>query len=447
MSIGKSKKHLLFISVFLAFFSMVSYTCGSGGSTGGSNSSTPDNDNGSGGTTRAFMMGTTPFFMTPTEFPNWRFENLDDKDLLSLHADDFLGVPWVEFRDGLPRPAAWENKWTTLANNASATDKTLYLAVSPLGGRKTLTPRVRADGSTESNWAPVDVNGCYPFATEADAEGYKTAYINYLTYLINLVQPKYLSPAVEINILFTQCPAQKAAWIAWYTDVHNAIKSAFPALTIFPTFQMEHMYGISDAQAACTGGVSFAACFDQRLTEALTIPGDRIAFSTYPILWKYLSDYGFSYPTNTYAEVKKATSRKIWISETGWMAVKMLQSYQHGTVGTCGPDFFPANFANDTEHANYLAWLLGEAQTHGFEVVIWWLNRDYLDSATAATCPCSGINDTCTLADLFYSAGGDTDERLLRMFGNMALRYYDGSPRPGHATWRDYFNRSLSPAN
>lgn len=120
MSIGKSKKHLLFISVFLAFFSMVSYICGSGGSTdsstSGFNSSTPGN--GSGDAKRAFIMGTTPFFMTPTEFPNWRFENLDDKDLLSLHADDFLGVPWVEFRNGLPRPAAWENKWTTLANNA-----------------------------------------------------------------------------------------------------------------------------------------------------------------------------------------------------------------------------------------------------------------------------------------------------------------------------------------
>jgi hypothetical protein len=250
---------------------------------------------------------------------------------------------------------------------------------------------------------------------------------------------------VEINIPFSQCALQKSAWIAWYSDVHNAVKAAYPSLTVFPTFQMEHMYGISDAQAACMAGTAPAACFNQRLSEALTIPGDRIAFSTYPIAWKYSPEYSFSYPTDTYGRVKAATSRKIWISETGWATVKVLQGYPHGGVGSCGADLVPATMANNTEQESYLRWLLAEAQAQGFETVIWWLNRDYLDGAVAASCPCSpATSDSCQLADTFFAAGGATGETLLRVFGNMALRNYDGSPRPARTAWREYSDRTLS---
>ena len=64
--------------------------------------------------TRSFLMGATPFFASfdgsRTVFPDWRFENLDDRDLLSLHVDDFWGVPW-DYCDasaccGISRPSA-----------------------------------------------------------------------------------------------------------------------------------------------------------------------------------------------------------------------------------------------------------------------------------------------------------------------------------------------------
>ncbi|GEM_PF-3424251 len=412
---------------------------GGGGSSGGG--ATP--------ATRTFYLGTTPFFATATAFPDWRFENLDDKDLLSVHVDDFWGIPWDDFRTSANPstiPAAWVTKWNTLANNSRATGKTLYLSLSPLGNRKTLAPRVLANGDPDANWAPVDSNGCYSFATDINAAAYKTAFIRYAAYVINLVQPKFASPAIEINIQFSSCSAvEKAAWIAWYTDVHNAIKSAYPTLIVFPTFQIGYMYGISATSAACIGGVSVTDCFTQRLTEALSIPGDRIAFSNYPIEWKFHPEFSFSYPTDTFAIVKNATSRKIWVAETGWASVRMRQSYPHGGSGVCGTDIYTTAMANDTEHANYLSWLLGEAQTRGFEAVIWWLNRDYLDAAVAEGCPCSGNNDTCALAETFHTAGGDFGEAALRMFGNMALRHYDGTPRVGQSTWHDYYNRSWSP--
>jgi hypothetical protein len=192
------------------------------------------------------------------------------------------------------------------------------------------------------------------------------------------------------------------------------------------------------------------------LTEALAIPADRMAFSTYPAAWTYKSDFSYSHPTDTYACVHQATSRKIWISETGWPAVPVRQSYPHGGSGSCGADLYPANLtipgfgtvglANDTRQSEYIAWLLGQAQSHQFEAVIWWLNRDYLDGAVAATCPCDpATSDTCAMADLFHSIGSDLGEMMLRVFGNMALRNYDGSPHAGYTIWKQYRDRTHTP--
>ena len=399
------------------------------------------------GPTRAFMMGATPFFATPTTFPDWRFDHLADKDLLSVHADDFWGVPWIQFRDNAALPQPWVDKWTAFANSARATGKARYLALSPLTDRITLASDVQADGSTRTRWAPTDANGCYLFATDAAAAGYKDAYIKYVTYLIGLVQPSYVSPAIEVNIQFTACPAQKAAWIAWYADVHNAIKAAFPDLVVFPTFQLEHLYGL-DPPAICAAGVSRNDCFDARLAEALTMPGDRIAFSSYPIGWKYHADFNFSFPRDTYARVQAATTRKIWIAETGYAAVRIFASYPHAGVGSCGTELFPPTYANDTEQAAYLSWLLAEAQTRNMESVIWWLERDYLDGTVAARCPCDpATSDTCIMTDTFFNVGGANGELLMRFFGNMALRNYDNSPRPAHTIWRSYLERRLRPAS
>jgi hypothetical protein len=278
-----------------------------------------------------------------------------------------------------------------------------------------------------------------------------------LKYLIDLVDPDYFSPAVEMNMPFTNCPMQKTAWIAWYSDVHAAIKAAYPQLIVFPTFQLEHMYGISDDASACSGG-TLAACFDSRLEEVMTIPSDRIALSSYPSAWVYHDEFDYSFPRDTFAKIAQATTRNIWVSETGWPAMPVLSSYAHGAEGSCGTVFYPStlevpdvgvfDLANDAAHADYMAWLLDEAQHQGLEAVVWWLNRDYLDGTVTGNeaCPClPADHSTCRLLDQFYEVGGNTGEILLRMFGNMGLRYHDGSPRPGHAIWQESVRRYYRP--
>jgi hypothetical protein len=411
--------------------------------------------------TRSFYMGASPFFATSTAFPDFRFENLDDRDLVSVHVDDFWGVPWSQCAGaactGLP--AAWVARWQQLATNAQATGKTLYFAISPLGNRRALARSVQADGSLLDNWQSptvLDANGCYLFASDAAAAGYATAYVNFVKYLVDLVHPSYLSPAVEMNMPFTTCPAQKTAWIAWYTGVNNALKAAYPTLPVFPTFQMEYLYGVAEPAAACAAGTLPTDCFRARLAEALAIPADRIAFSSYPDGWVYSSAFNYGVPPDTFTITRAATTRRIWVSETGWNTVPLRASYAHASGGTCSTTFLlpetlatPAgtkDLANNSAQAAYMTWLLGQAQSQQLEAVIWWLNRDFLDGSAASTCPCTPANsETCKLSDLLYAVGGDFGETLTRHFGNMALRNYDGTARPAQAVWKQYFGYTRQP--
>jgi hypothetical protein len=343
-------------------------------------------------------------------------------------------------------------------NSANATGKPIYLALSPLGGRRTLAPNVLPDGSKQDNWNnQIDGSGCYLFDSDANADTYKASYISYLKYLIDLVNPDYLSPAVEMNIPFTSCPSQQSDWIAWYSDVHNAIKAAYPQLVIFPTFQMGFMYGVSDSAAACSSG-TMTECFESRVIEALAIPGDRLAFSTYPAAWVYHADFNHSFPRDSLTRASALTTRKLWIAETGWLAVPLLSSYAHGSNGSCGTPIYPEtlditgigtiNVANDIAQNDYITWLLESADQNNLEAVVWWLNRDYLDEAVTGNeqCPCAPTgNTTCQMLDDFYAVGGNSIEVLFRLFGNMALRHYDGSPRPALTTWQRYLSRTYQP--
>lgn len=402
-------------------------------------------------------MGTSVF----ADLFQYKFENLGDKDFLSIHVDDFLGVPWDNFKNGTPPPAAWAAKWEALASSAAASGKILYLSVSPLSGRKTLTDRVLSNGTTQGGWAPVDVDGCYPFATDPDAEANKQAYIRYCQYVIDLVRPTYFTPAIEMSVQFTKCPLQKAAFKNWYADVYASLKKANPKLILFPTYQFEHMYGLAEPAAWCGGtrtDASIAACFQQRLEEAAQLPGDRIAFSIYPYLWKYTPTLPDNYSTtvpyeDAFARVKRTTHKKIWISETGWPGVDVYDAYAHASpASSCGLNIIPSPaLAGEGNLATHMSQLLAQAQAKEFEAVVWWSNRDQLDKTLAAACPCAVSTDTtCSWSETFYQSGGggaagSVVEFLWRINGNTGLRYRDGTPKPViHALWSSYLSQPLA---
>ena len=382
---------------------------------------------------RPYFMGTSPFFASTTTFTDFRWENMDDKDMISLHMDDFYGIPWQSFVDQTPPPAAWTDKWTTLAQTARAQGKTIYLSVSPLSGRKTLTDDVDALGNRIKDWVAVDSSGCYVFSGET-ASTYQQAYIRYCRYVLDLVQPRYFSPVLEISITHGYCPTQREAFDSWYAGVYHELKNENPSRVIFPTLQMEALYGINEPSFACTDGETYDQCFENRLQEELTLPMDRVGISMYPGGWGFLGQTIADH--DPFSVVQRLTSKRIWVAETGLPAVPIfLQS------SACF-EWIPSSVANETLQEDYMSWLLNEAQTRNIEAVNWWLNRDYLDgdSISGPNCPCSGDDPTCTMVAQWASIDL---EGLLKIFANMALRRYDGSPRPAWTVWKTAFAQPL----
>jgi len=393
-------------------------------------------------------MGTSTF----ADFFEFSYENGADKDLFAVHVDDFLGIPWPEFQNNTALPAVWVSRVQTIANGAAASGKTIFLALGPLAERKTLAGYVNASGSKVENWAAVDSAGCYPFATDANAANYKTAYIRYVNYMLAVFRPTYLGIVTEMNVEFTKCPSQKAAFIQWYSDVYQAVKQAHPDVILFPTWQMEHLYGVAEDAAWCGGAktdASLAACFQQRLNEIAIIPSDRMAFSSYPTHWKYPSTAPNTFTTefpydDTFTRVQRTTNKKILISETGWPGVDIYNTYAHTTpVSTCGTILVPTpSVAGEANLTNHMSRLLAQAQSKQFEAVVWWSNRDFMDHTVSGSCPCVGTSATCTQAEQLYTLGGSSGEFAWRAFGNMGLRYKDGTPRTSaYNVWASYLSQ------
>ncbi|MBK8650666.1 MAG: hypothetical protein IPN23_02970 [Elusimicrobia bacterium] len=97
----------------------------------------------------------------------------------------------------------------TIAKNARDTGKVRYLALSPLGGRKTLTKNVTAAGTYNETWAPVDADGCYPFSTDVNADTHRRAYVAYASYLIDLVPAPLLQSRDRDGHSIFQLPGKR----------------------------------------------------------------------------------------------------------------------------------------------------------------------------------------------------------------------------------------------
>lgn len=398
---------------------------------------------------RRVMLGFSPFWADQhVPFGNWSYDFLPMADFVSVHADDFFGVPFDAFAttDAPPHlPQSWVDAWDLLAGPATRSGKPMLLSVSPLADRARLVKKVRADGTIVNHWDPATTDGgaagnvCYTFA-EPDTAAVATAYVNYLQWLIHRYHPAQLVVSIETDIQFYKCPAYKTNFKNFIGQVRDVTAALNPGLPVFMSFAFENFYanGLSGSLNGC-GPLSSDACFEARAREAMQLTRDAgLGLSMYPQTW-YPSSQPM--PLDRFARLAALTNQPLWVTETGWSAVPLRFSYAASACADSSQVYWNEQLANDTTQAANVAETLALAQDAGVKGVVWWLYRDTLDEVVARSCPCApSTSDTCQRSALFGSS-----EFFYRAFGTMGLVREDGGTRPAFDEWAAFFRRSLRP--
>lgn len=132
------------------------------------------------------------------------------------------------------------------------------------------------------------------------------------------------------------------------------------------------------------------------------------------------------------------------IAETGWLSTPLVAMT---SAGACLPVFEQS----EQESRAYLQRVLEAAESSDLDLITWWSDEDLVPAPFMTDCPCTFDATWCTVLDVFRGAAptGSVDtqlfgEVLLKAFGTMGLRDYDGTPKPLADVWTAAAARPLS---
>jgi hypothetical protein len=348
----------------------------------------------------------------------------DDDDAIEIH-QEFYGIPWAAFEAGTPPPAEWTAQMDALAASAKAAAKPVFLSVTMLdGGRDHLAAETVIDSGqvkTQDDWSA----SCYDFATAADAATVEQGYLRYVAWMIDEFSPRWLNVAVEVNLFFEKCPAAIGGLIGVANAAYDTAKAKSPSLVVFPSFQIDHLYGYSTD--SCPNAAQRTACFDSAYAQIAPLKRDRFAMSTYPMLGAFSGPADV--PVDWFTRGSSRGGERPLIAETGWDSTPIV--VQSATAGCA--TLFQGTEADETA---YLGRVLDAAKAANMDLVNWWSDRDLVVSQLMTSCPCSFDSTWCTVLGIFRGppSDGGTDtqafgELSLKAFGTMGLRGYDGTPK------------------
>jgi len=399
-----------------------------------------------GGTTRPYSLATggvqilvsgptTGLQITPADVTT-------DADVIDLH-QEYYGVPWSQFAAGQQPPGAWIAQMNAIEHYAATSGKRVFLSVSMLdGARKTLAPQaVEQDGSLA---APRPYpTACFDFASDPNGPAMKQAYLAYVTWMIDEFHPAYLDVAIEANLFFESCPSAAAGVVDVSNAAYATAKALAPATPVFPSFQIEHLYGYSGPCAAA--GTSQAQCFDQAYTQIAGMKRDRFAMSTFPTVPGVI-DTPSQLPGDWFTRGASRGGERAVISETGWSSSSVVAQTSGGTCTTVEP-------STEAEEAAYLAIVLQAARAAPMDLVDWWSDEDVVVSQLMTDCPCTFDPTWCAVLAAFSGAPVDAGfdsyyygQITLKAFGTMGLRDYTGNPKPAtFPVWQAALQTPLTP--
>ncbi|HEY6562564.1 MAG TPA: hypothetical protein VI072_35095 [Polyangiaceae bacterium] len=361
----------------------------------------------------------------------------DDADVIAVH-QEFYGIPWAAFEQGSAPPATWVALMDDLASFARGQQKAVFLSVNMLNGtreRLAATTRI-ASGRVETD--DTASARCYDFRTAPDASAKRQAYLRYVDFMVEKFDPAYVNIAVEVNLFFEKCASAAPGLIEVANAAYDAVKAKNAARVVFPSFQIDHLYGYSEDSCPDQGGRD--ACFDAHYAVIRDMKRDRFAISSYPFL-NGVNTPG-DLPADWFVRAARRAAERALIAETGWLSTPVIAKT---SAGNC-----VQVFDYGTAHsASYLRRVLSDASAAGMDLVTWWSDRDLLVSQAMTSCPCTFDAGWCGVIDVFRGPAPtglvDTQlfgEILLKAFGTMGLRHYDGTPKPELMTlWSELRSR------
>jgi hypothetical protein len=361
----------------------------------------------------------------------------DDADVIAVH-QEFYGIPWAAFEQGSAPPAEWVAVLDDLASFARSQQKAVFLSVNMLNGtRERLAATTRIDdGRVETDDMTSAV--CYDFRTAPDASAKRQAYLRYVDFMVEKFDPAYVNVAIEVNLFFEKCASAAPGLIEVANAAYDAIKAKSAARVVFPSFQIDHLHGYSED--SCPDPARRDACFDAHYAVIQGMKRDRFAISSYPFLNGVKTPADL--PADWFVRAARRANERALIAETGWLSTPV---NARTSAGAC-VQVFDYSVA---ESASYLRRVLDAASTAGMDLVTWWSDRDLLVSEAMTNCPCTFDRNWCAVIDVFRGPlpTGPVDtqlfgEVLLKAFGTMGLRRYDGTPKPELMTpWNTFRNQ------
>jgi len=124
-------------------------------------------------------------------------------------------------------------------------------------------------------------------------------------------KPAYFGIGVEVNILYEKNQSAFGEFLSVYSQAYDAVKAASPETSVFTTFQLEKMEGMS-------GGL-YGGTNDPNKTEWQLLSDfpkdDVLAFTTYPsLVFHSPSDL----PVDYYGAISQHSNKTIGFTEVGW---------------------------------------------------------------------------------------------------------------------------------
>lgn len=339
---------------------------------------------------RSFYMAVTPW---PSDFTQvavndaYNFIN-QHCDMVSHHFDE--GIPYEEAFKSLPWPQQLQNDVNFRKTKTSG--KTVFLSVAPLNFSRHekaeyySNPDAISD-SVKNYWKQLSINDSKVIA----------AYVNYISYLINQLQPQFVNYGVESNSIQWNND-QFQLYKDFLSKVFVQLKAKYPQLPFFISFR------VNEEPLA----LSFAS---------LLLPyTDYISLSAYPYTSASTTADGNTdpkkFPSNYFTRFLNLAPSKPWgFAETGYIAQDLnIASFSLNKHGT--PEW----------QKDYLELICQLCNSRKAKFLVWFCSADYD----------AGNNRLKSLG--LYSD-------LFALWQDIGLKDDNNAERPAYQSWLQWMNK------